>query len=131
MTLRALGAGFVLPSRAIRAAAAFPAALLCVRTADAFFAARFSAQDIEYRSADNKRNRRDCYIINYIHNYTLRAYSALICLFLLTIATVNTATITRTIAQPKIGIQGEPKLPPVKSVPKKNTINETVYPTAN
>ena len=63
--------------------------------------------------------------------YTLRAYSAFSCLFFLMIIAVKIAAIARTIAQPTIGIQRAPKLPPVKSVPKKNTRNPIVYPTEN
>ncbi len=106
-------------------------ALFCIRTTDAFFSALLGANDIEYRSANDKHDSKNCYIIYDTHNYALRAYSALSCLFFLIIMKVKIAAIASTIPQPTIGIQAAPKLPPVKSVPKKNTRNPITYPTAN
>jgi len=118
-------ADFVCRSMAA-AAGAIPSTLLCVRAADAFFAALLGTYDIKCRRTNNQHNRRDCNIINHTHNYALRAYSALSCLFFLMIIPVKIATIPNTIAQPTTGIQSAPKLPPVKSVPKKNTRNPIV-----
>ena len=112
-------------------AVAISSALLRVWTTDTFFSAFPCANNIEYRSANDKHDRGDCYIINDTHNQTLRAYSALSCLFFLTIIKAKTKAIARMIAQPTIGIQAAPKLPPVKSVPKKNTRKPMVYPTEN
>lgn len=56
-----------------------------------------------------------------IITYQTLTVSALICLFFLMISAVKIVTMTRIIAQPRIGIQTEPKLPPVMRVPKKNT----------
>jgi len=106
-------------------------ALLCVRASHTFFTALLGTNDIEYRCANDQNDCGNCNIINNTHNYALRAYSALSCLFFLIIIKVKTAAIARVIAQPRIGIQTAPKLPPVKSVPKKNTRNPITYPTAN
>ena len=110
---------------------AISSALLCVRTTDTFFTALLSTNDIEYRCANNKHDGGKRNIINDIHNYALRAYSALSCLFFLIIMKVKIAAIASVITQPTMGIQAAPKLPPVKSVPKKNTRNPITYPTAN
>ena len=110
---------------------ATPSALLGVRTTDTFFSALFGANDIEYRCTNDKHDCGDCYIINDTHNYAARAYSALSCLFFLIIIKAKIAAIASVITQPTIGIQTAPKLPPVKSVPKKNTRNPITYPTAN
>ena len=48
-----------------------------------------------------------------------------------TIKIVKMIANKQTIDHPKIGIQAEPKLPPVNKVPKKNTKNATTKPTAN
>ena len=125
------------------------AALLCVRTADTFFTTHFCAYDIEYCQTDDQRDRGNCDIVYHIHlvrpafleisetlsgsrskinvaDYAFKAYSAFSSLFFLMIITVKIAAMARTIAQPMIGIQTAPKLPPVKSVPKKNTRKPTV-----
>ena len=106
--------------------AAVAAALLGVGTTNAFLSAFLGTNDIEYCRANDQCDRGDRYVINDSHNYTFRAYSAPSCLFFLMIITVKIAAIARTISQPRIGIQAAPKLPPVRSVPKKNTRNETV-----
>ena len=98
---------------------------------DAALTASLCANDVEYCSTDGQDDCCNCNIINDTHNYTLRAYSALNCLFFLRIIAVKIAATARTITQPTIGIQMSPKLPPVKRVPKKNTKNPIVYPTAN
>ncbi len=113
------------------AAVALSCTLLCIGTSDAFFTAFFCTDDIKNRSADYKHDNCDPNKINHIRRYTLRACSALICLFRLTIIAVKITTIESTIAQPRTGIQAAPKPPPVISVPKKNTRKPTVYPTAN
>ena len=110
---------------------AISSALLCVRTTDTFFSAPFRTNDIEYRCTNDKHDCGDCYIINDTHNYAPRAYSALSCLFFLIIMKVKIAAIASVITQPTMGIQAAPKLPPVKSVPKKNTRKPITYPTAN
>ena len=110
---------------------AISSALSCVRTTDTFFTALLGANDIEYRRTDNQHDCGNCNIINDTHNYALRAYSALSCLFFLIIMKVKTKAIASVITQPTMGIQAAPKLPPVKSVPKKNTRNPITYPTAN
>jgi len=107
----------------IASAAAISSALFRVRTTDAFFSALLCANDIEYRRTDNQHDRGNCNVINESHNYAFRAYSALSCLFFLMIITVKTAAIAMVMAQPRIGIQTAPRLPPVRSVPKKNTRN--------
>lgn len=101
-------------------------ALLGVRATDTFFTALLSANDIEYRSANNKHDGGDGYIINDTHNYTLRARSFFSSLFFLMITAVNIVAMESTIAQPSIGIQVAPNEPFVKSVPKKNTRKPTV-----
>ena len=107
----------------IASAAAISSALLRVRTTDAFFSALLCTNDIEYRRTDNQYDCGNCYVINESNNYAFRAYSALSCLFFLMIITVKMAAIAMVIAQPRIGIQTAPRLPPVRSVPKKNTRN--------
>ena len=56
----------------------------------------------------------------------LSAYSSLSCFSFLMISTVRMTATRATNAQPSIGIQTEPKLPPMKSVPKKNTRKPSV-----
>lgn len=115
----------------VTSASAVSAALLCIGTADTFLAPLFRANDIQYRGADDQHDGGNGNIINDTHTYALRAYSAFCCLLVLTIIAVKIAAMPRTIAQPTMGIQAAPKLPPVKRVPKKKTRKPTVYPTEN
>ena len=111
-------------------------ALLCIRTADTFLPALFCAYDIEHCKSHDKNDGGDSNNIRRIHRAILsfpqlKAYAALSCLFFSIIKAVNRAAIAATMHHPRTGIQAAPKLPPVKSVPKKKTRNPTVYPTAN
>ena len=120
-------------ARAARTAAGF-----AVWAADALLPAFLCLEDITDGRADDQSNHKNQNDINGSHAdapfpyaYAFRAYSALTCLFLLIITAAKMTAMVRTIAQPRIGIQAAPKLPPVISVPKKNTRKPMVYPTEN
>ena len=117
-------------ARAFTRAAARGRAGLTVGAADAFLARPLCLHNIGNRTADDKNygDNRD----NRSRHYTLTfssffsEYSSASCLFFLAIRIAITAANIATIVQPRIGIQISPKLPPVKSVPKKYTTNPTV-----
>ncbi len=102
------------------AAGAF-AALLCIRTADAFLSAALRADDIDCRAADDESDQGDHDDIS-----DHFAASVLSLFFCFTMSAVKTAAISKTTDQPSTGIQGSPSEPPVMSVPKKNVKNPTV-----
>ena len=109
-------------------------ALLCVRTPHAFLPAPLCSHEIKHRAPNDNQYNCNCYNIYQYSTHTsqpFNLYSFLIWLFFLMIRTVNITTMQATIVQPKMGIQMGPKFLVVKSVPKKNVRNATVYPTAN
>jgi hypothetical protein len=92
------------------------------RASDALFSFAFCSDDVGGSGADHQNDHGDYNDIGHLVTFVL---SAFISFFVFRMMTVKTAAMAPTIAQPRIGIQSLPKLPPVKSVPKKNTRKPT------